>query len=771
MRNNILTLFLLTVLSLYAQERQVVDMNFDWEFSRDSLFNDSRHIDIPHDFQIEQPWAAPNANTVNSWLASRGFKEMGIGWYRKTFSADNNWKGRRVLLDFEGIMLVGDVYLNGNRIGGTDYGYLGFEMDVTYLLRYEKMNTLVVKANTMKEKNSRWYTGGGLFRPVSIVVTSRDLYFNRHPLYITTHDNRFVNVTAEFTNQSRARETDVKVSIYAPSGELVTEQTIKQKRHPQARTQETRFPEIEIPTPLLWDTEHPYLYKVVVSLLRENGSIADEVSETFGIRTIEIGPDFGLKLNGKKLLLKGDASHNTLGALGAAAYPRAIEKRIQLLKQYGINHIRTSHNPYSREFMKLCDQYGILVVDELYDKWTQQYAGGRIPWQHLFQHDVPEWVKRDRNSPSVVLWSLGNELQQMPDLPFNDWGVTPYLMLKPLVLRYDSTRLTTVAMHPRYRNWSTDSLPSDLALKTDIQSYNYRYMYFPGDGKRFPWMTFYQSEANTSNMGPNFYEMDLSKVIGLAYWGTVDYLGESPNWPIKGWTQGVFDISLQPKPKAYLLKSLFSEEPTVHISVAEKNKDNSFLNIIRESENWNREAGSSVTIYVYTNAQEVELLVNGQSQGRKQNTMDPKQRNRLSWKGVPYQEGKIEAIAYNDGKIVSSHQLETTGEAVRLVAEADNPHWKADGMDLQHIDIKAVDQKGRQVLKADDELTFEVEGPARLVAVSNGDITSNELDVASHRHLWNGHAMVILRAGREKGKVMLKIKSKYKPITIQCQLK
>ena len=387
-RRSIIILLLLTCTVLSAQERQVIDMNFDWEFSRDSLFTDSKQIDIPHDFQIEQPWVVPPVikNTgngiVNSRHAARGFKAMGIGWYRKTFMADESWRKRRVLLDFEGIMLVGDVFLNGKYIGKTDYGYVGFEIDISSKLLYNHENVLVVKANTMGERNSRWYTGGGLFRPVSIVVTPKDLYFNRHPLYITTRDNRYVNIKAEVTNQTVFRVIDVVVSIYGPDGQLVAEQITPQKRHRQTHTWEMQLPEMEIPSPLLWDTDHPYLYKAVVTLVREDGSFADEVSETFGIRTIEMGPEFGLKLNGRKVILKGDASHHSLGALGAAAYPRAIEKRIQLLKQYGINHIRTSHNPYSREFMQLCDRYGILVVDELYDKWTQQFSGGRVPWEY-----------------------------------------------------------------------------------------------------------------------------------------------------------------------------------------------------------------------------------------------------------------------------------------------------------------------------------------------------------------------------------------------------
>lgn len=311
-----------------------------------------------------------------------------------------------------------------------------------------------------------------------------------------------------------------------------------------------------------------------MTLYDNEGNIADQIREPFGIRTIEMNPEKGLLVNGKKVLLKGYANHHTLGALGAAAYPRAIEKRLKLMKEFGMNHIRTSHNPYSEDFLKLCDKYGILVVDELYDKWLTQYAGGRVEWESLWQKDIPEWVKRDRNHPSVILWSLGNELQQYSNLPFNDWGVTAYKLQKELLHRYDDTRLTTVAMHPRYRNLETDSIPADLAVATEVNSYNYRYMYFPGDMKRYPEKTFYQSEASVAAMGPNFYEMDRDKVLGLAYWGAIDYLGESMGWPVKGWNQGVFDLSLQPKPDAYFVKSMFSEEPVVHIGIIEKSGGN-----------------------------------------------------------------------------------------------------------------------------------------------------------------------------------------------------
>ncbi len=780
---------------LSAQPRATHSLNDGWAFAHDSLFSESKLIDVPHDFQIEQPWVAPSpdergddtdvAANIKSRLSARGFKEMGAGWYKKILRVEDfkNSKGealksnRRLLLDFEGIMYVGDVWLNGKHIGGTDYGYVGFEIDITKLLRDDAPNELVVKAHTMKELNSRWYTGGGLFRHVWLVETPADLYFERHPLYITTRDNKYVSVSADFTNRTKNRQTSMKVSIYDPQGNLVAEQTSKCKGNPRTRTLTFHTPEMTVSNPQLWDTEHPNLYTAKAQLLYADGSVADEICEQFGIRTIEYSPEFGMKLNGKKILLKGYANHHTLGALGAAAYPRAIEKRLQLMKQFGINHIRTSHNPYSRDFIKMCDKYGILVVDELYDKWTQQHTGGRSPFMNHWAQDVTEWVKRDRNSPSVIMWSLGNELQQDPNMPFNDFGVTCYQMMHPVIHRYDSTRKVTVAMHPRYRNWETDSLPCDLAMQTDIQSYNYRYMYFPGDGRRFPWMTFYQSEASISNMGPNWFEMNLDKVIGLAYWGAIDYLGESQGWPAKGWAQGVFDIALNPKPKAYFMKSFLNNEPMVHVAVIEDKQSDIEWNGIQtgndiQSENWNRAKNSKVNLITYTNGDEVELFLNGKSLGRKPNPTNPQKRNRIIWRDITYQSGRLEAVAYQQGRVYARHKIETTGKAVKLMVTPDNSNWQADGLDLQHLRVVAVDSKGRRVPTASDELQFEVSGDARIVAVTNGDINSHELNVVNLRRLWHGSAMVILRAGKQPSKVTLKTtSSKFKTVTSKLETK
>ena len=781
-----------------ASVRDTISLDRGWQFHRGDVSDvnmlknlqaNDEVVNLPHDFLIGQDWVAPDASerpdnsdagsNVRSRLSPRGFKEMGIGWYRYELTPKAEWKGKRILLDFQGIMLVGDVYLNGKRIGGTDYGYLGFDVDVSKLLKFGEVNEIAVKADTRNPNNSRWFTGAGLYRDVNLIVTDKDLFFPRHPLFIRTINNQEVKIRANIFNQQKKVKTPgtfipVEVRILDADGHVVAQQKTDVDFNAKWRDREYELPAIKIENAKLWSCDTPYLYTAEVTLYDNEGKVADQIREPFGVRTIEMNPQHGLLVNGKKVLLQGFANHHTLGALGAAAYPRAIEKRLKMMKEFGFNHVRTSHNPYSEDFLRLCDRLGILVVDELYDKWLAQYAGGRVDWESLWQKDIPEWVKRDRNHPSVVLWSLGNELQQYSNLPFNDWGVTAYELQKQLLHRYDDTRLTTVAMHPRYRNLDTDSIPADLAVATEVNSYNYRYMYFPGDMKRYPEKTFYQSEASTAAMGPNFYEMDRDKVLGLAYWGAIDYLGESMGWPVKGWNQGVFDLSLQPKPDAYFVKSMFSDEPTVHIGIIEKAGGNVQWNGInvsagKLSENWNREEGEKVSLYTYTNGDEVELFLNGKSLGVKKNSDDPKLRVRIKWDGIAYAPGTLLAVARKNGKVVARHQIETTGEAVALKMVPDAETWHADGQDLMHVRVYAVDKKGRRVMNLKDKnafckLTFTVKGDADIVAVDNGNIYSDELHVGkkqlnktAERALYQGSALVILRAGTQPSKVELTV--------------
>lgn len=780
----------------FVRTRQL--MNFGWRFhagdiadgqSPQTTDDDWRQVNLPHDFQIEQPWVVPGADerpdesdpgaNVRSRLSARGFKAMGIGWYRKHFTPDASWQGKRVLLDFEGILYTGDVWLNGQPIGKTDYGYLGFEADVTRQLRWGEDNVIAVKADTRDALNSRWYTGAGLYRDVHLVVTDPEIFFTRHPLRIVATPDSLdsnaanVSIQAEVTAFERGLKTlSFDVRILDREGRVVAEQTTEVPFRGNQRTKEYQLTNIRLTGIHLWELDEPYLYTAQVVVRSTTGRLADNVQSRFGIRKVEFSPSYGLKLNGQKVILKGIANHHTLGALGAAAYPRAIEKRLRLLKDFGFNHIRTSHNPYSESLLDLCDSLGILVVDELYDKWLTQYCGGRAEWTELWQHDIPEWIKRDRNHPSIVFWSLGNELQTYANLPFGDWGVTPYRMMKPVLKRYDDTRLITVAMHPRGRSHETDSLPAPLVYETDIAAYNYRYMYFPGDGRRFPWMMFYQSEATTAAMGPNYFEMDLSKVIGLAYWGAIDYLGESQGWPAKGWAQGVFNIDLSTKPNAYLARSIFrDDEPVVHLCFQEQSSDIEWngvkQRIRRLTDHWTRTPGDKLNLTIYTNCDEVELLVNGRSLGRKQNDRsNPKVRNQIRWDALTYEAGYIEVLGLNGGKVVCRHREETAGPAVALRLIPDQQTWRADGIDLQHVVVEAVDKRGRVVPNAQLDVHFDLsiefstgttaDAPSpTLVAVSSGNHYSDELTCVDHRKLYNGKAMAILRAGTSPTTVTL----------------
>lgn len=754
--------------------------NFGWRFQAGDLkdaysvnYDDSswRVLDLPHDFQIEQPWDKGAGG-------ARGFKAMGTGWYRKAFKAKPEWKGKRVLLDFEGIMLVGDVWVNGQKVGGTDYGYLGFETDITKLLRYDADNVVVVSASTGKKGGSRWYTGGGLFRDVHLLVKD-SVSIARHGVFISTpkitEQSADVNVQVEVEGIS-GKQLDVEINarIYSPKGELVTETKRMAPKKNKLATVEVSLPAVAVSNPQLWSCETPNLYRAEITLVH-NGKVIDNVTEKFGIRTLEYSPEFGFKLNGKKLFLKGIANHHDLGAVGAAAFDRAIERQFELLKKFGYNHVRTSHNPYSKSFMELADKHGILVVDELIDKWSDQsYWGGRVPFTQLWYKMIPEWIKRDRNHPSVIMWSIGNELQMREDLagfPTGDWGVTTYRIFDVLVKRYDSTRKTTVAMYPsragaisrKDADFNKKVLPPELSTVTEVASFNYRYPDYAQYLEACPDLIVYQSEATSSELTAPFFGMDRDKMVGLAYWGAIEYWGESNGWPKKGWNYSFFNHALEPYPQAYLIKSAFSDEPLVHIGVVDSEKESIEWNDVIVgrmplSSHWNRAEGSKQNLFTYTNADEVELLVNGKSLGIQKNKRDDiRSRNMIYWQNIPYGKGgNIIAIARNNGKEVARHQLETTGKAKALKIELENADWKADGMDLQYVKVYAVDSKGRVVPATEGEVAFEVSGEAKLIAVDNGDHMTDELFSGNHKKLHQGFVMAILRSNQTSGNVKIK---------------
>ena len=756
--------------------------NFDWKFKHGDIekaqsmnFNDNdwRALDLPHDFQIEQPWK-------ESAGRGRGFKEMSTGWYRKSFAADSAWKGQKVLLDFEGIMLHGDVWLNGEKIGKTDYGYLGFESDISKLLRYDTLNVVAVRASTGKKGGSRWYTGGGLYRNVNLIVKN-PISVARNGVFIATPEissaEATVNVQVEVEGFRWKRDDlEIAAKIYSPDGKLVGEsQTLAPKRS-KKQTDEVSLPKVTIPNPELWDCENPNLYTAEITLNIE-GEVIDQVTERFGIRSIEFSKEKGFTLNGKKVFLKGISNHHDLGAVGAAAHEAAIERQMDVLKEFGYNHIRCSHNPYSKSFLRIADKKGILIVDELYDKWSDKdYWAGREPWSQTWHKDLTEWIKRDRNHPSVIMWSLGNELQMREDLAgyrTGDWGVTTYRIMDVLVKRYDPTRKTTVAMYParagainkKDEDFNKKIFPPELATVTEVASFNYRWMNYQDYLKHAPHMIMYQSEATTNELLAPYFGMDRDKMVGLAYWGAIEYWGESRKWPVKGWNYSFFDHALNPFPQAYLVKSAFSDEPVVHIGVVDKAAESlewndQTIGTLNLSDHWNREGGKNYNVYTFTNAQEVELLVNGKSMGKKYNdTTAVDKRNIILWENIPYEKGEIVAVARTNGAEVTRHKLQTTGPAVALRLEVEKDEMKANGTDLQYVKVYAVDKKGRKVPTSEGKVTFEVSGSAKLIAVDNGDHESNELFAGNKRMLHKGFALAVLRAGKISGKVTIVAKS------------
>ncbi|MDR3188850.1 MAG: DUF4982 domain-containing protein [Prevotellaceae bacterium] len=759
--------------------REEISLNFGWKFqlgnadgAKSIAFDDSgwRDIDLPHDFQIEMPWD-------KTARGNRGFKQMSDAWYRKTFEATPEWKGRRILLDVEGIMYVGDVYVNEKLVGKTDYGYLGFEADITQLVSYGGANVVAVYCSTQKDENSRWYTGGGLYREVHLVLKD-SISVARNGVFVTTpkitDGNAEVSVQVEVEGlRGRKHNVSIEAKIFAPDGTLVGQSSAAAPAKTKKQTEEVLLPPLSIPSPQRWSCETPHLYTAEITLVN-NGKIADKVTEQFGVRTLEYSKEFGFKLNGKKVFLKGVANHHDLGAVGVAAYDRAIERYFKRLKEFGYNHVRTSHNPYSKSFLRLADKHGVLITDELFDKWSRQYTGGRASFAELWYKAVPEWVKRDRNHPSVILWSLGNELQIAEDwtgFPTGDWGVTGYRILNVLLKRYDPTRPTTVAMFPARANavtkedpdFNVNVVPPELATITEIASFNYRYMSYPDYLKHAPNMIIYQSEATSNELLAPYFGMDRARMVGLAYWGAMEYWGESYGYPRKGWAYSFFNHALEPFPQAYLIKTAFSDEPLVRIGVTdEKSETKEWNDIIVGkipiSSHWNRQEGKSYDVYTYTNAEEVELLVNGKSIGVKKNdTTDITKRNIILWEKAPYRAGAITAVARNAGKEVARHTLETTGKAVALKMEVENPaDWQADGLDLQYVKVYAVDKHGRTVPAATGEVTFEVSGAARLIAVDNGDHSSDELFAGNTRTLHNGFAMAILRSSQAAGAVSIK---------------
>ncbi len=768
-------------LSDFVGERKQL-FNFGWKFKlgkgdagivASEDYDDSawRELNLPHDFQFETEW-------TREGKGARGFKKMCEGWYRKSFDADSSWIGKEVLIDFGGIMYLGDVYLNGKKMASTDYGYVGFEIDITDKIHYDRPNVLAVWASTGPEKGSRWYTGGGLFRDVYLKLQN-PTHVARHGLFLScsevTRESASVNIQVEVAGwQKKAVKACAKV--FAPDGKLVGETEAPMPEHTHLKSVEIKMDGVKLSNPELWSPESPSLYEAEV-VLKENGMTVDSVREKFGVRSLEFSPEYGMKLNGEKYWVQGCANHHDMGALGAASYDDGIERMMRKLKKFGFNTIRCSHNPYSESFTEIADRVGMLVVDELIDKWSDKdYWGGREKFTNIWHKLIPEWIKRDRNSPSVIMWSLGNELQIRNDWAgfpeTNDYGVTSYRIMDVLVKRFDPTRKTTVAQYParagaiakRDADFKDYLVAPELAKATEVASLNYQSQVYDDYLKEDSTLIIFQSEAEAYKLLAPFFNMPRERTVGLAYWGAVEYWGESSGWPKKGWNYSFFRHTMEPLPQAYLIKSAFMpDEPVVHIGVVNGEAEKVDWNDIEVgrlplTENWNYEPGSRKSVYAFSNADEVELFYNGKSLGVRRNHRDDKsRRNMMLWENVDYGNGgKLVALAKCGGIETARHEIETTGKPSKLRITEEESVMNADGMSLKYLTVESVDSKGRKVMTDNSKVTISVKGNADILSLDNGNHLTDDLflpDITT-KELYDGTLQVILRSKRDcPGKV------------------
>ena len=739
-------------------------------------FDDSgwRVVDAPHDYGFEIPWNRNASPLV-------GFKPLVGGWYRKRFTPEDSWKGRKVMIEFEGLMAVADVFLNGEKVASTEYGYLGACADIGDRLKWGEKNVVAVRCDPGRPNGSRWYPGAGMVRDVHLVVKS-PVSINRHGLYVTADAEGNVKAVVQLDGyrcQGRANRLDVIVDAFDSDGRRVARTTAVAPWSKKAN-QEVALPAVKVDSPELWEPDRPALYTAVATLVL-NGEVVDDAKTRFGFRSIAYGPEFGFRLNGKKLWIKGMANHADYGAVGCAAYDRAIRRQFEMMKRFGFNAVRCSHNPYSPGMLRLADEMGILVIDEIADKWGDtNYWIGRVKFTDIWDELITEWIKRDRNHPSVILWSLGNELQMREDLAgfkTDDWAVTTYRVFDVVAKRWDATRPTTVAMFPALKGSVTkrdvgfrdqNPEPPELSLVTEVASYNYLYQNYASYKRQHPGLVVFQSEASVRDLQRPVVAMDRSTTVGLCYWGAIEYWGESDGWPKKGWNYSFFSHTLEPHPTAYLVKSLFSDEPVVRIGVVKGVEASGIewndiqVGSVSAVEDWNLEAGAKVLVYTYTNADEVELQVNGRTIGVKRNRRDDKDcANAIRWADVPYAAGRVTAIARNAGREVARHEIATAGAAARLKVMCENRgDWKGDGLDLQYVRVYAVDNVGRRVRSAAQSVSFDVAGPATLIAVDNGDHCTDELfhNVRS-KNMKDGFVMGIFRSRPEKGPVTITVSS------------
>jgi beta-galactosidase len=756
--------FLLATSQAPGNTRIVKSFDAGWRFFKGdvpgaeaAVFDDSkwRTVDTPHDWSIEGPFAGKNPTG-----GSGGFLPAGIGWYRKSFTLPKEYAGHRVFVEFDGVMANSDVWINGAHLGKRPYGYVSFGYDLTehLFIGNGKTNVLAVRADNSGQPASRWYSGAGIYRHVRLVATD-PVHLTKWGTYITTpkitETQAAVRIQGAVVNQSeKPREATLQITLISLNGKSERMIQSKPKVIPAGQTVDFQE-ELSIAAPKLWQLEHPNLYHAQVVVKSANTILDDEVT-TFGIRDARFVPETGFRLNGRNVKIKGVCLHHDGSAFGAAVPLRVWERRLEQLRELGVNAIRTAHNPPAPEFLDLCDRMGFLVMDELFDCWTV----GKTPFDyHLYfnewsQIDARDTVLRDRNHPSIILYSAGNEIH---DTPKEDLAKRILTGLVEVFHRYDSSRPVTQAL---FRPNVSHDYDNGLADLLDVIGTNYRDLELLAAYETKPTRKIIGTEQR-HELATWLAARDHVQHAGQFLWSGIDYLGESLRWPIIAAGSGLLDRTGAIKPMAYERQSWWSEKPVVHVvrrvspaQVAPADPGFAALGGLQSQfADWTpADAGShEETIEGYSNCEEVELLLNGKSLGGKPRNADDSPR---VWK-VAWEPGVLKAIGRNRGTVVAEHELRTAGKPVKIVLAVDRTKVTAVWEDVVFVTATITDQNGIAVPAASDLVSFKITGPGFIAAVDSGDNSNVEPFQTSERRAYQGRCYAMIKAKAVRGRIIV----------------
>jgi beta-galactosidase len=734
-----------------------------------------RSLNLPHDWSIELPFDARLASGT-------GYLPGGIGWYRKSFALPARAAGRRVSLRFDGVYCNSEVWINGRSLGRRPNGYVSFEYNLTPFLALDaKGNVVAVRVDHTKYADSRWYTGSGIYRHVWLKITGR-IFIEPWGTFVTTPQitgpSAALSIQIQVNNDTAQAQDAALISIVRNSAGRTVATT--ETRHSFKPGERFLFEQsARLANPALWSPASPNLYSVA-SRLQIGKSMVDEVETPFGIRSAAFDPEKGFILNGAQTVFKGVCIHHDAGALGGAVPDRALERRLQLMKELGCNAIRTSHNPPAPELLDLCDRMGFLVMDEAFDEWAKPKKKWIEGWNvgkpgldgyaEYFDEwairDIQSMVERDKNHPSVILWSIGNEIDYDRD-PYYDPESKGYTPDKPsaadlpaiaarlikAVKEIDTTRPVTAGLAN-----ITVSNRLGLADLLDVVGYNYLEKYYQADHARYPARKILGSE-NSHALSAWETVRNLAYVGGQFLWTGIDYLGEARQWPARSSSAGLLDECGFRKPAFYFRQSLWSEKPMVYLSAGVSGRPGGERAPRPEMVphwNWQVKDGDPVNVIAYTNCEKVELFLNGKSMGEK--SLSAAQDRVLSWE-VPYAAGTVLAVGKKGASAAASRELKTAGKPERIRLDPDITSIAADGRDLAHVEVSLVDSAGNFVFTADSQVSFEISGNGRILAVDSGDIRSHESFQTASRKAYQGRCLVIVQSTSEPGPILLKATS------------